>query len=99
MSGLFPFVNDDNELPPLRIITSIKFVGLSCMMFLTGLSFSLVNTMLPIYLNEAINAPISWLAFLRPVGLLTEVLTFWMSKRVRVVEMFGDNKTVAAVYM
>jgi hypothetical protein len=84
MSGLFPLVNDDNELPPIRVILSVKFIGLSTMMFLTGLSFSLVNTTLPIYLREAIMAPISWLAFLRPAGLLTEVLTFWMSKRVRI---------------
>lgn len=88
MSGLFPLVNDDNEMPPMRVIFATKIMGLSFMMLLTGISFSLVNTVLPIYLIEAINAPITWLAFLRPTGLLTEVFTFWMSKRVNTGESF-----------
>ncbi|CAO3691062.1 unnamed protein product [Umbelopsis ramanniana] len=92
MSGLFPLVNDDNEMPPMRVIFATKIMGLSFMMLLTGISFSLVNTVLPIYLIEAINAPITWLAFLRPTGLLTEVFTFWMSKRV--IDKLGTTVAV-----
>ncbi|KAH8553209.1 hypothetical protein BGW37DRAFT_484864 [Umbelopsis sp. PMI_123] len=93
MSGLFPLVNDDNEMPPVRVIFAIKFIGLSFMMLLTGLSFSLVNTILPVYLREAINASITWLAFLRPTGLLTEVFTFWMSKRI--IDKLGNTAVVS----
>ncbi|KAI8582624.1 hypothetical protein K450DRAFT_226136 [Umbelopsis ramanniana AG] len=93
MSGLFPLVNDDNEMPPMRVIFATKIIGLSFMMLLTGISFSLVNTVLPIYLREVINAPITWLAFLRPTGLLTEVLTFWMSKRI--IDKLGTTVAVS----
>lgn len=82
MSGLFPLVNDDNELPPLNIISQIHFVGLCLIMFLSGVSFSLVNTLLPVYLSETLGISATWLAFVRPTGLVTEVLTYWMSKQV-----------------
>jgi hypothetical protein len=72
MSGLFPLV----------VISQIHFVGLSLIMFLSGVSFSLVNTLLPVYLSETLGISATWLAFVRPTGLVTEVLTYWMSKQV-----------------
>jgi hypothetical protein len=89
MSGLFPLVNDDNELPPLSVILQTHFVGLCLIMLLSGISFSLVNTLLPVYLSETLSIPATWLAFVRPTGLVTEVLTFWMSKQVSYISARG----------
>ncbi|KAJ2955382.1 hypothetical protein NQZ79_g8616 [Umbelopsis isabellina] len=92
MSGLFPLVNDDNELPPMNVISQIHFVGLCLIMFLSGVSFSLVNTLLPVYLSETLGISATWLAFVRPTGLVTEVLTYWMSKQL--LNQMGTSFTI-----
>lgn len=82
LAFLIPHAEDDIVAPPASSLKSLKVVTFLLTMLIFGVSFSMINQFLFLFLHNDLGVESSTLGWTGPVGGITEVLTFWVSKQV-----------------
>jgi hypothetical protein len=82
LAFLIPHSEDDIVAPPTSLLKSLKVVTFLLTMLIFGVSFSMINQFLFLFLHNDLGVESSTLGWTGPVGGVTEVLTFWVSKQV-----------------
>ncbi|CAO3697277.1 unnamed protein product [Umbelopsis ramanniana] len=81
LAFLIPHPEEDNIAPPSSTLKSRKVVTFLLSMLIFGISFSMINQFLFLFLSNDLGVDSSILGWTGPVGGITEVLTFWVSKQ------------------
>ncbi|KAH8547743.1 major facilitator superfamily domain-containing protein [Umbelopsis sp. PMI_123] len=81
LAFLIPHPEEDIVVPPSSSLKSRKVVTFLLSMLIFGVSFSMINQFLFLFLHNDLGVDSSILGWTGPVGGVTEVLTFWVSKQ------------------
>lgn len=82
LAFLIPHHDEDIVAPPASSLKSRKVITFLLTMLIIGVSFSMINQFLFLFLHNDLGVESSILGWTGPVGGVTEVLTFWISKQV-----------------
>jgi hypothetical protein len=99
LAFLIPHPEEDNIAPPPSTLKSRKVVTFLLSMLIFGISFSMINQFLFLFLHNDLGVDSSILGWTGPVGGITEVLTFWVSKQVtsRIMKKFHVHQILIPI--
>jgi hypothetical protein len=85
---------EDVVSPSASILKSARVMTFLLCMLIFGVAFSMINQFLFLFLHNDLGVQSSILGWTGPVGGVTEVLTFWISKQVNIGEKITTTLTL-----